>query len=237
MNELLKKDFIDLYNNKTIISTYMLNDIKEDYLEKNKMNDIYLKFLKSNHKSFDSNLRDYENTYLEGFGGYQNDVIKMYRSKLMLYYLYLYKKDNIYMLNEDEIGYFNLACVNTLIHELTHAKQDKIVKQEIDAKDAIYKILKVDFDQTDSDFYDKYYDYFITEYNANLEASIYINKLVNNTNLKHLNTKETLRLIGKAYKDEALGIKFLNLLGENMDNYNYEQLTVKERVLYGFPRK
>ena len=99
------------------------------------------------------------------------------------------------------------------------------------------KILKVDFDQTDSDFYDKYYDYFITEYNANLEASIYINKLVNNTNLKHLNTKETLRLIGKAYKDEALGIKFLNLLGENMDNYNYEQLTVKERVLYGFPRK
>ena len=141
------------------------------------------------------------------------------------------------MLNEDEIGYFNLACVNTLIHELTHAKQDKIVKQEIDAKDAIYKILKVDFDQTDSDFYDKYYDYFITEYNANLEASIYINKLVNNTNLKHLNTKETLRLIEKAYNDEALGIKFLNLLGENMDNYNYEQLTVKEKVLYGFPRK
>ena len=87
------------------------------------------------------------------------------------------------------------------------------------------------------DFYDKYYDYFITEYNANLEASIYINKLVNNTNLKHFNTKETLRLIEKAYKDEALGIKFLNLLGENMDNYNYEQLTIKERVLYGFPRK
>ena len=36
---------------------------------------IYLKFLKSNHKSFDSNSKDYENTYLEGFGSYQNDVI------------------------------------------------------------------------------------------------------------------------------------------------------------------
>lgn len=234
MDELLKKDFINMCNNKQIISTYMLQDIKNDYLENNKMNEVYLNFVKSNLKSFDSNSKGYEDTYLEGFAGYKNDIIKMYRTKLMLYYLYLFNKNNIYELTNEEITKFNIACVNTLIHELTHAKQDQIVNNIIDSKDAIYKLLKADFNQTDSNFYDKYYEYFVTEYNANLEASIYINKLLNNTNLKKLNNHETLNLVKKAYKDETLAIKFLNLIGEEID---YQELNNKERVLYGFPRK
>ena len=177
MNELLKKDFINLCNNNQIISTYMLRDINDDYLEKNKMNDVDLVFKQSNLKSFDSNSKDYMNTYLEGFGGYQNNIIKMYRNKLMLYYLYLYKKDNIYQLSNDEIIKFNVSCINLLIHELTHAKQDQIIHNIIESKKAIHDLLEADFNQVDVEFYNKFYDLFASEYNANMEASIYINNV------------------------------------------------------------
>lgn len=237
MNELLKNDFINLCNNNQIISTYMLRDINDDYLEKNKMNNVDLIFKQSNLKSFDSNSKDYMNTYLEGFGGYQNNVIKMYRNKLMLYYLYLYKKDNIYQLSNDEIIKFNISCINLLIHELTHAKQDQIVKNIIDAKKPIHDLLEADFNQVDVEFYDKFYDLFASEYNANMEASIYINKLINNTNLKKFNNNETLNLIKKAYKGDALASRFLKLVGEDINTYNLDELTTKEKVLYGFPRK
>ena len=48
MNELLKKDFINLCNNNQIISTYMLRDINDNYLEKNKMNYVDFMFKQSN---------------------------------------------------------------------------------------------------------------------------------------------------------------------------------------------
>ena len=155
----------------------------------------------------------------------------------MLYYLYLYKKDNIYQLSNDEITKFNISCINLLIHELTHAKQDQIVKNIIDTKKPIHDLLEADFNQVDVEFYDKFYDLFASEYNANMEASIYINKLINNTNLKKFNNNETLNLIKEAYKDDALASRFLKLVGEDINTYNLDELTTKEQVLYGFPRK
>ena len=70
-----------------------------------------------------------------------------------------------------------------------------------------------------------------------MEASIYINKLINNTNLKKFNNNETLNLIKKAYKGDALASRFLKLVGEDINTYNLDELTTKEKVLYGFPRK
>lgn len=237
MNELLKEDFINLCLNKKPITTYMLNDIKNDFVEKNNMNDISLNFVKSIHKSFDSNSKDYMNTYLEGFGGYSNDKINMYRTKLMLYYLYKFKKDYVEQLDHNQIGTFNVTCINTLIHELVHAKQEQIVKGIIESKDVIQKILKADFIINDEKFYDMYYEYFISEYNANLEASIYINKLLNNTTLKHLNNNETLEIIKKAYDDQPIALTFINLINHDINDYNYQQLDSKEKILYGFPRR
>lgn len=244
MNELLKNDFLNACNNNQIISTYMINDFMYDYITKNKIEDYVsgIKYLKSIHKSFDSNSKDYEETVDEGFAGYstKSGTISFYRTKLMQYYLYLFKKDNIYQLTQDEIVKFNLECIDTIIHELTHAKQNAIVNGDYETKEAIYKVLKLEFDLEKFnvnkfiDLYNRYYEYFVSEYNASLEASIYANKLISNTDYKKLNTK---KIFDKAYLDKSLVEKFLLINDDNINNYDYHNLTNKEKILYGFPRK
>ena len=74
----------------------------------------------------------------------------------------------------------------------------------------------------------------VFEPNSNLETFFKISQLQNITYNQKLNTK---KIFVKAYLDKSLVEKFLLINDDNINNYDYHNLTNKEKILYGFPRK
>lgn len=185
---------------KEIFSTNYLDDFVEFYCRNNNIiiNDIGYENLNKGYASYDRN----------------NGNIIFDREKLISHF------------NDKEIKRINLECLKILVHEMTHANQFMITSNKKESNEIIRTILNKEIELEKRpdflEFYNKYYDYFVSEYNANMVANSFILKLGYRVDIKI---------------NDNLVSDFLKIIGDDINNYDLSTLTKKEKILYGFKRK
>lgn len=144
----------------------------------------------------------------------------------------------------DQILYINSQLLAYLLHEIIHAKQKNIVKGYENANKIVIDALKKSFKRAyfHKKIYEEFHDYFIIEYNANIESQLMVKDFLNNLNLEynlyHLNQilKYGYNVISPIEREYKLLNKDLNI--EKIENdKDFQKLSDNEKIIYGFPIK
>lgn len=145
--------------------------------------------------------------------------------------------------NDNKNIRINLNYIKVILHELKHANQMKTL-QTRNKNVVIINALNESFEYVYSKLYDRAHDKFIIEYNADLESLIELNNLLNKFNSTYRKeiTDEIYKKLSKYYILYDCPLKLFNILSNNpntdyYDNYNYNKISLQDRILYGLPIK
>ncbi|MEG2010682.1 MAG: hypothetical protein RR067_01635 [Bacilli bacterium] len=154
-------------------------------------------------------------------------------------------KEMLYSGQSNDVLSINTTVLATVIHEIVHAEQRKIIKEN--SKDQkIVKILKESFKDRAfcSQLYKDHHDYFLIEYNANIEAKFKITEIINQ--MDNLNKKaQSMYLhdtLMQTYVFDELGVmspleKYKIIKKDFTELEDYSNISEYEQILYGLPIK
>ena len=162
------------------------------------------------------------------------------------------KEKRIEEITDMELLIMCIRFLEMLFHELAHAKQEMIIRSLEDTNPLIKQILLEDAHifRWQNHLYDRYYDDFITEYNAEIMSKVMISYFFNDypplQQISKLNINEEIyKMIRNYYnKDGKINnpiIRFKQITSNNfseddiirMEGFN--SLTKFEKIKYGMP--
>ena len=139
----------------------------------------------------------------------------------------------------------NNSILATVIHELTHAEQKKIIIEKT-ADPRIIEVLRTSYSDRDKqrDVYKKFHDLFIIEYNANLNGTFKMIEYMNELGIVNKKAYATYihNLLMNFYVFDELGVMAPIEKYEIIAHQKYEQehekyahLSEFEKIVYGLP--
>ena len=157
---------------------------------------------------------------------------------------------NIFDFPKDIIYQLNLKLISTIYHELNHISQrDEKIKIIKDLYDNCYGNMKKDINN-----YYKYHKYYLTEWNANIKAELYLDKFLDelikidqNVINKRINDRINIWYDLMYKESDGLVISPLEYYcyytNQNYNSFlynllisdDYDKLTDMEKISYGLP--
>lgn len=235
----MQEELMDCYNNKKLISKDFIGYFIFNYVDILELNEVVKAI--SFSRSPDT-LVAYSPKHLSITISRNNTFNRML----------IAKEKRIEQLTEIEVLIMCIRFLEMLFHELTHAKQEMIIRSIKETNPLIRQILLEDAHifRWQNHLYDRFYDDFITEYNAKIMSKVMISYFLNDyPSLKEnskLNINEELYKMVKNYynKDGKINypiIRFKQISSNNfceddiirMEGFN--SLTKFEKIKYGMP--
>lgn len=135
-----------------------------------------------------------------------------------------------------QILYINSELLAYLFHELIHAKQQNIIKKNEIANELIVDALKKSFRRAYfyNKLYEEFHDYFVIEYNANVESQLMLKEFLDKLDLEY-NPYRLQLYLENGYNNICPQERESNLLNKKYKIKNLNQVSEFEKIIYGFP--
>ncbi|MEG2250821.1 MAG: hypothetical protein RSD09_04495 [Bacilli bacterium] len=240
----------------------------ENVVSTNKFIDIYFKrefiynYVIANNSQNQLKEVKFKNTCalseLDCTGSFGNKTMTLYTTNSINKSLKKFKKTSVYQLTKEELLITNIEIIITILHELNHVYHDSIIKGDNIKEECIKKILTDNNNLLGNQYskYDRRREESLKilkqlytaneidishEYNAEMEANIYMNNIIQNNDIFNIIPNKDYiksrinKYIDYAYRDKSIIERYVDITNQSLTDYDYKNLTPNERILYGFP--
>lgn len=228
--------FLEYLNYNELIDGKYIKMLVENYITLNKLENFYEK-----------TTIDFHSPYMAAYLKDKKEII-INTDAFVKKALNIKGDYNIFEMNPKTIYQLNLLFLSTIYHELNHVSQMNEKNDLVrDIYDNCFYIMKKNINS-----YYKYHKYFITEWNANIKAELYLDKFLDELTLIDSNTEnqrinQRINVWYDSLYNESDGeiispleyYKYYTNQSFNgheiINDPNYSKLNTQEKIIYGLP--